>query len=259
MNHGLLIKPIEPDHFRFGDKKLGDVPVNPSGQWDSWLPVVDDQNTFVEPMACTTFALLNCVETMIRQEYGATTNFSHKFLAYVSGTTQSGNDPHTVAETLRTKGDVPESDYPYTSLDNTWQKFYAVPAKWLYTKALEFIAEYNFGHSWVLDTSPANLMKALTYSPLTAGVYAWQQDPQTGYYVNPSKNPPEHDICIYGYEPNQYWKIFDSYSQEYKKLAWDFPFVAVKRYTLHRQIVNPTSWQNFLSWMNNILEQMKIV
>jgi len=259
MNTGFQLKPIEDDHYVFGDAKLGDVPILTDGQWDSWLPIAEDQAPFgFEPMACTTFALLNAVEIMLRQRYGATNNFSKKFLAYVSGTTTSGNDPHTVAEALRTKGDVEESDYPYVSTDTTWAKFYAQPAQWLYTKALEFIAQYSFGHSWVSPASPGSMMSALNYSPLTAGVYAWlQEDPATGYYTNKLNLSPEHDVCIYGYVVNEYWKCFDSYSLETKKLAWDMPFSGVKRYTLNRQVVNPTAWDTFIQWMNTVLEGMK--
>lgn len=258
MNTGLQIKPIEPEHFVFGDARLGDQPVLTDGDWSSFLPIPEDQAPFgFEPMCCTTFALLNCVEIMLRQKYGATDNYSDKFLAYVSGTTKSGNDPHTVAEALRTKGDVYEADYQYTSSDNSWEKFYAVPEKWLYTKALEFIAQYNFGHSWVSPVSQQAMMNALNYSPLTAGVYAWELDPQTGYYTNKQNLPAEHDVCVYGYVQGQYWKIFDSYSQECKKLAWDFPFVAVKRYTLDRQVVSPTAWDTFLRWMSQVIDDFK--
>lgn len=257
MNYGLKLKPIEPDHYVFGDAKLGDAPILTDGQWTQWLPVPEDQNIGLEPMACTTFALLNAVEIMLRQKYGATDNLSDKFLAYASGTTREGNDPHTVAEALRTKGDVYEADYPYTKADNTWEKFYATPPQYLYVKALEFVAQYNFGHSWVSPISQQAMMDALNYSPLTAGVYAWEQDAVTGYYTNKQNLSPEHDVCIYGYERNNYWKVFDSYANEVKKLAWDFPFVAVKRYTLNRQVVNPSAWQKFLDWMNDILEGMK--
>lgn len=258
MNHGLIVKPIEEDHYVFGDAKLGDAPINPGGQWDPYLPVPEDQNLGgFEPMACTTFALLNVVETMIRQKYGQSENLCKRFLAYASGTTHSGNDPHTVAETLRTKGNVDEADYPFTPSINSWELFYVKPAQWLYTKALEFIARYSFGHSWVSPINPANMRAALEYSPLTAGVYAWQQDGTTGYYVNPQNLQPEHDVEVYGYVENQYWKIFDSYSQEAKKLVWNFPFVAVKRYTLNAQVVNPTAWTSFLNWMQQIIDQLK--
>lgn len=255
MNTGLLLAPIEQEHFVFGDGQLGDAPVISDGQWDAWLPTPENQNIGIEPMACTSFALLNAVETMLRQT-GVDTNLSDRFLAYASGTTHAGNDPHKVAETLRTTGDVLETDYPYTPSNDTWEKFYAIPPQSLYIKALEFVAEYAFGHSWVLST-PDNMMAALNYSPLTAGVYAWQLDPTTGYYIRPQGAVSEHDVMIYGYERNKYWKVFDSYDQNCKKLAWNFGFDAIKRYTLSRQVVNETSWQKFLAWMQQVVDSVQ--
>ena len=255
MNTGLIIRPIEKDHYVHGDNKLGTVPLQPDGQWDAFVPMSDEQqnSTGLEPMDCTTNALRNVIFTIEKQIFGGSSILSERFLAYISGTTKQGNDPHTVAETLRKQGDADEIDWPRTSTLLTWEEFYAKPTQDVYIKAKEFVAQYAFGHSWVTDTSPTGFMQALTYSPLTAGVYAWIQDSTTGYYINPNNFPPEHDIVIYGYVEGQYWKVFDSYQNDIKKLAWDFPFSAVKRYTLDRQIVNPTAWQNFLNWMNDII------
>ena len=197
---------------------------------------------------------------MIRQQFGEADNLCKKFLAFASGTTSTGNDPNTVAETLRKLGDCMESDDPYTSLDNSWAQFYATPAQWLYTKALEFCALYNFGHSWVTPATPENMMSALTYSPLTGGVYAWAEPDADGIYHRPAGAQSEHDVCIYGYVIGQYWKIFDSYANETKKLAWDFGFDVVKRYTLTKNIVNTpqaqSAWQSFLNFMSEIIHSL---
>lgn len=262
MNRGLIVPKIEHEHYVFGDQKLGDSPINPSGDWTQFLPVPEDQAPFnFEPMACTIFALLNAVKTMIRQEFGNTQDFSKRFLAYIAGTTQNGNDPHTVAEALRMKGDVSETDWPYTQLDTSWDTFYAVPPQTLYPRALLWTADYDFGHSWVSPATPDALMSALTYSPLTAGVYAWQQDASTGFYVNPSNLAAEHDIMIYGYEKGQYWLVMDTYKSgdsNIKRLAWDFPFVAVKRYTLHKKTAAQALpvWTNVLNWCSALLSQI---
>lgn len=256
-NHGLILKPVEPEHFKFGDGRLGDVPVNPSGDWTNFLPIPENQNFGMEPYACTSFALLNCVETLIRQEYEDTINFSDRFLAFISGTgAQKGNDPHNVAEVLRLKGDVIETDWPYTH-DLSFEQFYSTPPQTLYIESLLFTSGYEFGHSWV-TSNPTQMMSALKYSPLSAGVYAWIQDPITGYYVNPDNILPEHDVMVFGYKQGEYWLIFDSYDQNIKKLAWNFPFSAIKRYTLHRKTVKQALpvWQTIL---NYCLAQLLII
>jgi hypothetical protein len=260
-NHGLIIPEVQENDFIFGDQKLGDFPINPSGDWTQWLPSEENQDVGVEPMACTTFACLNCVETMLRQRYGSTLNYSDRFLAYISGTGKQGNDPHKVAEALRKSGDVLEADYPYTPDQNTWEKFYAKPAKWLYTKYLEFCAEYSFGHSWVTNPTQQRMMDALTYSPLTAGVYAWQFDAVADRYIRPAGMQSTHDVMIYGYLANNYWLCFDSYDQHVKKLAWDFGFDAVKRYTLDRQIAttpeSESAWELFKKWFAQVISDLR--
>jgi hypothetical protein len=45
----------------------------------------------------------------------------------------------------------------------------------------------------------------------------------------------------------QFWLAFDSYDQNVKRLAWNFPFALGVRYSLTNQIKNPTAWQKFKS------------
>lgn len=252
MKYGYLTKEITPDQFIFGAGQLKDSPVNPSGQWGSWLPIKENQsilsNAAFDPMACVSFATLNCVETMILKREGRATNLSDRFLAYISGTTSSGNDGHSVAEALRTKGDVLQEDWDYTDLTNTWDTFYATPPQKLYWKAREFPIEYDFGHSWVKDTSPDNIKKALTYSPLAVGVYAWANE--DGLFVR--KGQSNHCVMVYGYEDCKYWLVYDSYDQNIKKLDWNHGFEGVKRFTLDRNIHNESAWERFIKLFRGI-------
>ena len=258
VNYGLIVKPPEPEHFIFGAGQLGDTPVLTDGDWSSWLPVPEVQNVAIEPMACVSFSTLNAVETMVRQKYGQNRNFSDRFLALISGTTTQGNDPNTVAEALRKSGDVSETYWPYTPIEDTWEKFYAVPPKNLHTLALEFKAEFAFGHSWVTNPTQQRMMDALNYSPLTAGVHAWSSNGDI--YYRPTGASSNHDVMIFGYLRNNYWLIFDSYSNSgtvIKKLAWDYEFEAVKRFTLNRNVNNTpqaeSAWERFLSLLRRIL------
>ncbi len=252
MNHGLILdKPVPNKDYVFGgDLRLGGDPIVPDGQWDQWVPADEMQNLAMEPMACATFGTLNCVETLERQEFGDTRNYSDRFLANVSGTTQMGNSPQTVAETLRKKGCVYESDWPYTSVVDTWEKFYSTIPQRLYTLALTFVAEFAFGHEYV-GTDQQSMMDALKFSPLGVDVFAWVQD-TNGLYYRPANTFSDHWVMIYGYDRNNHWKCFDSYDNTHKKLRWDFGFAMVKRYTLHRQVVNETAWTKFLSLIRSL-------
>ena len=253
--HGLIVVPRKPEDYVHGDHLLGDQALNYTGQWEGYLPVAEDQNTFSEPEACTSYGTLNAIEVLLRHEFGATENLSDRFLAFTSGTTQAGNDPHKVAETLRKGGDVYEADWPYTFADNSWSTFYQKPPQSLILKALEFSQEFALGHSWV-NTDPASMMNALTFSPLGAGGYAWATD-KDGLYYTPPGAQPTHWFMVYGYVEGKYWKAFDSYSPEVKRLRWDYNFAMCKRYTLHRQIVSEMWWQKFLTIFNAYIESVR--
>ena len=84
MNRGLILeKPVPRKDYVFGSRlRLGGLPLVADGQWDRWLPADEVQNlNGIEPMACTTFGTLNCVEALERQEYGDAPNYSDRFLA----------------------------------------------------------------------------------------------------------------------------------------------------------------------------------
>lgn len=255
MNHGY--QHIEPQlgNFIHGDGKLGTVPLRPDGQWDSFLPQTENQesNNF-EPYCCVSEATIHCVEILALEQYQNTTRKSVRFLAKNSGTdAKQGNDPQTVSESLRVAGTVYETDYPFLAPD--FNTFYQMLTKALKTLALGEFAEFAYGHSWV-SADQQSLMDALTYSPLSVAGYAWELDPETGYYITPAGAVPEHAFVVYGYVPNNYWKVFDSYPPYEKKLAWDFKFVGVKRHTIQRQVVNTTqaqsAWAQFLELMRKI-------
>jgi len=245
-NHGLLLDKIEPqDYFGGGKIELGGEVLRPDGQWDDYLPSDELQNKGFEPSACVSFGTLNCVEVLERFIYGDVENYSDRFLAYASGTTLQGNSPQKVAEKLRKAGAVKESEWPYPE-NATWTTYYQTPPQNMYTRALEFMAKYDFGHQYE-SADPLSMMKALTYSPLGVAVFAWPQPDSEGILHRPLGAQSNHWCMVYGYVPNQYWKVMDTYDNTKKKLAWNFGFEQVKRYTLHKQVVNNTAWGRFVA------------
>lgn len=246
MKYGLILDEKQPEDYQFGSAvSLGSEMLVPDGDWAPWLPIDEYQNLAMEPMACTSFGTFNCLEALVCFEYRITINYSDRFLAYTSGTTQYGNSPKTVIDTLRKKGSVTEDLWPYTPDINTWTKFYATPPQNLYTKAVALLAEFSIGYEFVSNTQAA-MMEALKHSPLGVSVYAWDAPDNDGIYHRPQFAQSNHWTMCYGYVPNQYWKIFDSYDNSHKRLAWDFGFEQVFGYTLHRQIVSESWFQKFL-------------
>src|SRR5882672_2012642 len=123
-NHGLILVPPAPEDFVFGSNQLGDTPIQPGGQWLAYCPDGESQatNNF-EPFCCVSEATDNAIETLVHKEFGEAPNFSDRYLATLSGTKlRRGNDPKTVADTLRKKGNVQETDYPFAAA--TFDDFY---------------------------------------------------------------------------------------------------------------------------------------
>jgi hypothetical protein len=255
INHGFILESPQPEDFIFGDRKLGDVPINPSGDWSDYLPDVEVQNlNGIEPYACVTFTILNCVETLERQEYCIAANYSDRFLATISDTKKNnGASPQSVAQDLKNMGCVKENDLPFDSTINTFDKFYAPIDKYLYTLALQFIAEFNFGHSYVPSNVSA-LKESLTYSPLLFSTYAWTKDDNDLYY-RPQGESDNHAVMCYGYVEGKYWKVLDSYKDNgtvLKNIRWDSLPQQAKRFTLHRQIISESNWQNFIKLLRQL-------
>ncbi len=252
---GLIVVKPQLGEYIHGDGRLGDSPLLPSGDWSLYLPPANLQNRDgFEPFCCVTEATLGCVEILGRFLYGDNTRWSRRFLAAASGTgSKQGNDPSTVAETLRHLGCVSEDDYPFNV--PTLTEFYKPLSPELRTLAISEFAKYVYGHSWV-NPNPMDMMNALTYSPLSVGGYAWSFD-ASGEAVSPPGSAPEHDFIIYGYVESQYWKVWDSYDPSHKKAEWDFQFTSIKRHTLTRQTVQTQqaqgAWDKFMSLIRSIL------
>ncbi len=232
MKYGLQTIEKKKEDYQFGSAvSLKRNKIILGGQWDSFLPHPELQRVGVETMACATFSLLNVVEILEREEFGDKTNWSDRFLAYISGTTKRGNNPFKVAETLRKNGDVFEREWGNNITLDTWNKYYEIPPQKLYTVARQFLKEYNFGHEWVNSTQ-VDMMLALKFSPLTVAGWAWTQD-KNGLFYTPKGKKAVHSFVVYGYVINKYWKVFDSYDNTIKRLRWDYEFSMVQSYTLH--------------------------
>lgn len=254
MSTGFQLGEIVKKDFVLGaSNQLGGAPLT-NGNWEQYLPLTEVQNKGTETFSCVSFATLNCVEILERQEFGYKDNWSDRFLAYATGTeAMKGNTPKRVAEFLRKKGTVKEIDWAF---DND---FYKIPPQNLYTLALQFPAEYNFGYEYVPSNAEA-MMEALKYSPLLASAYAWVKD-ENGLHYRPQGMDDNHAMVIYGYVEGQYWLVFDSYLDDgliVKKLRWDSIPMQMMRFTLHRQVVNESFFQLFLKWMRQIFDSQSL-
>src|SRR3990167_4962175 len=96
-NYGLIIEKPQKEDYIFGASPLPYEELQPDGDWTSFLPYKEIQNlNGIEPYACVSFTILNCVEILIKRKYGKDTNWADRFLAANSGTKEGGNSPNVV-------------------------------------------------------------------------------------------------------------------------------------------------------------------
>jgi len=237
MDYGFIPDILEADHYVFGSQELSDNVLNFTGQWDKYLPAIElQEKNMVETYNCVSFGTLNAVEILHKFLFGKEVNKSERYLGILSGTTESGNSPHKVAETLRKTGTIPENELPFSKDIDTWDKYYS--PKPMTSKYIEigekWLSKYDFGHEWVFANDYSGnrqelLKQALKRSPLGISVYAWKK--KGDIYVKDDQLD-NHWCCLYGYVDGEYFKVFDHYDNTFKKLDWDYRFGFCKRYSL---------------------------
>lgn len=240
--YGLQLDQPSPEHFVFGG--TGNLPqdiIQPDGDWTPYLPVKELQNlNGVEPYACVTYSLLNCVETLIFRKFGETVNYSDRFLAAISGTKQGGNSPQVVCEFLRTMGVVVESLWPFSPDIQTFNDYYSPISDDLKSLALEFVKKWDFKHEFVIP-DPSHITNALKCSPLLITIYAWVKLDSNLYY-KPEGATDNHAIMMFYELDGQFRRIFDSYdSPNIKNIEWKSMPMIVKRIHIEKKVSQETS------------------
>jgi hypothetical protein len=139
---------------------------NPSGDWTPYLPTTEKQYfDGGDSMACVSFSANNSVEIQTKFLSGNETNYSDRFLAKMSGTTQQGNYLYIVADTIRKCGLVAEEDWPALPVF-TWGTYYSDIPDWIKTKALKWLDNWEVKYEFLSDLSKESLMNHLHHAPL---------------------------------------------------------------------------------------------
>lgn len=124
INHGIIPGPA-PTDWASSDKKIPHVVRVPDSNWYPFL-VTGEKQAFsnFDTMSCVSFAVNNVMEMQIKQQTGREVNYSDRFLAKMSGTSQSeGNRVSTVLDIWKKYGGVPESVWPKPAEPTTWNAY----------------------------------------------------------------------------------------------------------------------------------------
>jgi len=238
--YGLILEPISGEDYVLGGYRLPVQIIQEDGQWDEFLPKTEIQhkNGF-DTYGCVPFGTLNCIETLYKKKYGEEPNYSERFIGVMAENKPLGNTPKKVAQTIHgVSGLIDDDLLDFHDLISSWEAFYSPKPMddYYLDKGKEWLKNYDFKYEWVFkegDEKRTKLIKALKFSPVGVSVYAWVQ---TGdYYTKPKGSRDNHWTMLYGYEEGKYWKIFDSYDNTHKKLAWNFFFGYAMRYHLEKK------------------------
>ncbi len=245
-NYGYIPDTIEEDQYIFGSSSIPDEVLQPTGQWQEFLPKDEFQfNRSFDTNGCTEYGNLNAIETLMKRKFSGDYNYSERYLAVLAENNLDGNSPHKVLETVRSvSGLVPDSLLSFNDSITSWQQW-ASPKPMIepyLSEGRKWLSNYVFLHDWVFTDNNSNkierMKEALQRSPLGISVYAWLYDNDKQAYVKPKGARDNHWVCLYGYEEGKYWLIFDQYDSTHKKLVWDFDFTCAKRYYIAKRMTN---------------------
>jgi len=243
-NTGLIIKKPQPQDWRVGSVSGFDSAVlQKDHNWHEYLPIKENQfSRHFDTMGCVSFSALNCLEMLQKRKYGNEVNWSDRWLAKVSGTTRRGNWLQSVADTIRHTGLLLESEYPYPRQEAgfDWDDFYKDVPLSMFEEAGDFLKEYEVTYEWVDIRNRDNLLYSLRFTPLqVTGVFPSHRKAVDGI-IPREEGLHTHAYTIYGGKYGEYFDVFDHYTVEKKKIAWDFDLgINAMRYNLTKLTDKP--------------------
>lgn len=246
MNYGLNIieaPALDPRMYRFGGLSgLSKEILRPDRNYKPFLPRVEYQNNGgFDRMDCVTRSAWDVIETLAKVKFDINMNFSDRFTAKMSGTTREGNNFYDVAESIRTRhGGVNEDVYPDTNV--SFEVYYQEIADEVVRLGKELFPRWEIKYEAVWDDVD-HLWEALQYGPLQVGVYAY--GPEVGGIQQRVETQGNHAVELMRAEYGQFWEIFDHYTRETRKLAWNTRFWGALRFDLNKKIVTPAPMYAF--------------
>ncbi|NQS88354.1 hypothetical protein HQ584_00980 [Patescibacteria group bacterium] len=246
--YGFIPPEIVSEDFWFGSKKLGSKIINPSGDWQRYLPVMEQQNILFEPSACVSFGITSALEMIHNLLWQVEPNYSDRYVAKISDTDpDAGNTPKKVSEAIREYGTVPEEDWPMTKTLEEYYKDIPVSIKDI---GEEWTENYGFGYEY---TDADKLKEALKRSPVGCAVSAWEQN-EAGEYVFFGQY--NHWCVCVAFDEQDRMIVWDSYDSGLKTLEKGFPVGFPQIYMLNREKAQPkTCWQKITCYFKRYVDE----
>lgn len=262
-NTGVIEKDPDPRAWiAGGETGVVATVLEQSGQYDAYLPDEEAQSFYTpahfDTQSCVTFSALNNIELLLNRMRARgllskkqedflrnegyinpqtnKVNFSDRFTAKMSGTTQGGNYLEAVGNSMRNHGLVPESTYPMPDWDQLkgksqneiWAIYMAEIPVAVKNKALKFKEYFDINYEWVIlgkTPTDAVLKEILKKGPFQIAAQVCAP------WSNNEGMPPipacgcgaGHATLVYGWrDQDMARKLFDHYRSFRKLLASDY-------------------------------------
>ena len=248
---GLIIVDPKPEDYVFGGSPLTKVILRPDGQHDAYLPVVEIQRlrdgVGEDSFWCVACSGNSCKEITHKEMYGYEINMDDQYTAIGSGTIRGqGNSVAKVAEWVRKNSFIKEKNR--IRFAKSLDEIYVPVTGEELAKGKKNLELYEFGYEWLprpfntASCTPAVLMDALKCAPIQVSVdgsgYQFNNQGYIGSFVNYT-----HEVLIFGYVEGQFWKIFDSETEQALKFAWSYPFGFPMIHSIKKKYANvPQEW-----------------
>jgi hypothetical protein len=219
----IIEKPKVNDWIAKGYSPLNTPDLIINNDWSFHLPVVEYQNKGgYDRSACGAYAVTNSLEILYHRLTGKQINFSDRALAKMSDIDiVRGGWLSKIFDTARNQGLLLESEWPDTPVK---EDYYGVEIP---QEVLNKLVKYEIYREWIPVYNKDLIFKILNQAPLVV----------LCRYANGNEilNPVgiyNHFVTIYKAIKGEYWEVFDHYTQNIKRYAWDYEFGCVLKPTL---------------------------
>ncbi len=242
INFGFQRPVIKIEDHIFG-AGFGGAIINPSGQYDDFLPLYEPQADNFETQGCTVWGTENALEILHKFKFGVEKNYEELPVYIGAGVRpESGGDPNTVSDWVHHNGLTESPNAPFPTTLEALQALLDKPLpQFIVDLGLQWLTAYEMRHQWVLQGYEATpqrieaIKSALPYGVLGVSVTAWFQNSE-GVYID-NGLPNSHWCVCYGWT-DKGWKIFDSYTHEEKIYSFDSAISFAKLYFLNKIITS---------------------
>jgi hypothetical protein len=227
---------ITPDNYL--SSALHKVLLQPSGQWDDFLPAYEAQAKLYETWGCTVYGGENHIQFQHKRLYKEEPDYDERFNYVLAGVGVNGASPHTSYESFRKDGLIKQRPLP-----NTYKEFSNKSSitQEMIDEGQDWKEEYDFKHAWIRTPTKEEIIVELSYSTVGIGVTAWYED-ENGLFIDNGQKNTHWCIC-YGYikdERGIILKVFDTYDRSKKLLHPDHHISVAKVITLTKKPKNVT-------------------